>query len=325
MTKRLNLIGQRFGKLIVLDFSHIHKNNTKWLCQCDCGNETVVFGSALINGVTKSCGCLIKERNGKYNFKDLTNLRFGRLLVIKRVSNRIQPSGQEKTMWLCLCDCGKETTSQTQSLISGDSSSCGCLRRENIKLSIFQDLTGKVFGKLTVSHLDSENDLSGTKWICQCECGNILSVFYSNLKRGNTKSCGCMDKESYIASELKNYFTENYNAKKEKKLLKNPDTKYWFRCDIYIPYGENPDLNGFYIEVHGEQHYKINGRHKQQSERSGKTPEEEFEYQKQKDKLKKKYCKKNGHYIEVNLLKIKTVDDAIDYIEKQIKKIIGEK
>ena len=37
---------------------------------------------------------------------DLTGKKFGRLTVIKRDEDRIQPSGQHKARWLCKCDCG---------------------------------------------------------------------------------------------------------------------------------------------------------------------------------------------------------------------------
>lgn len=63
MGKIKDLTGQRFGKLLVdkkLDmrdkYRHIY-----WLCKCDCGGETAVSGSNLLNGSVKSCGCLRKE------------------------------------------------------------------------------------------------------------------------------------------------------------------------------------------------------------------------------------------------------------------------
>lgn len=54
---RLNLIGQRFGKLEVLEVGPLdsHKCYT-WKCQCDCGNIKYIRGSSLKSGNTKSCG-----------------------------------------------------------------------------------------------------------------------------------------------------------------------------------------------------------------------------------------------------------------------------
>ncbi len=62
----LKLTGQRFGKLVVLSRSTGYvspKGNKRstWFCECDCGNSTVVNGSALESGRTKSCGCLIRD------------------------------------------------------------------------------------------------------------------------------------------------------------------------------------------------------------------------------------------------------------------------
>lgn len=62
MSKRLELIGQRFERLIVIGFSHINKwENVCWLCKCDCGKHIIVIGYSLRNGHTRSCGCLWKE------------------------------------------------------------------------------------------------------------------------------------------------------------------------------------------------------------------------------------------------------------------------
>lgn len=52
-----DLTGKRFGKLIVISFDHSNKY-AYWLCECDCGNEKVIRGSNLTEGLVKSCGCL---------------------------------------------------------------------------------------------------------------------------------------------------------------------------------------------------------------------------------------------------------------------------
>ena len=67
-------------------------------------------------------------------FIDLTNQQFGRLTVIKRVEN----SKQGRTRWLCKCTCGKEIITTGYILSSGQSKSCGCLRREHILSSVIK-------------------------------------------------------------------------------------------------------------------------------------------------------------------------------------------
>lgn len=61
MPPKLQLIGQRFGKLVVLCFDRIKNRESFWQCQCDCGNTAVVRGHKLRTGYTKSCGCYYKE------------------------------------------------------------------------------------------------------------------------------------------------------------------------------------------------------------------------------------------------------------------------
>jgi hypothetical protein len=63
MGKKVDLIGQRFGKLTVIDIYDIkdERRNHKWLCKCDCGNTHSVSTTNLLGGVVKSCGCYLKE------------------------------------------------------------------------------------------------------------------------------------------------------------------------------------------------------------------------------------------------------------------------
>lgn len=63
-----DLTGRRFGRLIVLEYAGKRQTNHRWLCECDCGKRTTVESGHLRSGVTKSCGCLQKEkvtRHGK--------------------------------------------------------------------------------------------------------------------------------------------------------------------------------------------------------------------------------------------------------------------
>lgn len=57
-----NLTGKRFGRLVVLGYSHSdHNRNSLWHCRCDCGTETTVYRVGLVGGKTRSCGCLKME------------------------------------------------------------------------------------------------------------------------------------------------------------------------------------------------------------------------------------------------------------------------
>lgn len=62
--RKYNLIGQKFGKLLVLKEGRTTSNIAGWLCQCECGNQLILSTSVLVNNITKSCGCV--KSKGEY-------------------------------------------------------------------------------------------------------------------------------------------------------------------------------------------------------------------------------------------------------------------
>ena len=70
----------------------------------------------------------------------------------------------------------------------------------------FIDLTGRKFGRLTVEKLlpriKTPKGVSQVKYLCRCECGNIVEVFAGNLRKGNTRSCGCLNLEAISERRL---------------------------------------------------------------------------------------------------------------------------
>lgn len=59
---RKNIKDKVFGKLTALNFDYTDGKYSYWLCECECGNLTKVRISSLINGSTKSCGCIHIEQ-----------------------------------------------------------------------------------------------------------------------------------------------------------------------------------------------------------------------------------------------------------------------
>jgi len=57
------LVGQRFGRLLVSDRAGARHGRVTWSCYCDCGAHVEVVSNALTSGHTKSCGCWRTERN----------------------------------------------------------------------------------------------------------------------------------------------------------------------------------------------------------------------------------------------------------------------
>lgn len=116
---------------------------------------------------------------------DLTGRTFDMLSVIKRVEDN-KPG---RPMWMCKCECGNiVVVSSTNLLKKNGTKSCGCLRHKSSSLI---NLKGMVFDKLTVIQRDTTAKPGKAKWICQCECGNVVSVLSESLRNGKTTSCGC--------------------------------------------------------------------------------------------------------------------------------------
>src|SRR4030067_2064423 len=66
------------------------------------------------------------------------------------------------------------------------------------------DLTGKIFTNLTVLELaEDRTHCGGCVWTCKCTCGNIVKATSTGLKSGNNKSCGCLQKISWIKNRPK--------------------------------------------------------------------------------------------------------------------------
>lgn len=322
----IDISGNKYGRLTVLKLDYIHpRMGAYWICRCECGKEKSIFGASLKNGKTASCGCYNSEKSSdrsRKSYNDISNQKFGRLTTIQRLYD-----SNDEPRWECFCDCGKKVFVRYNMLVSGRTKSCGCYMRDRIRESNFEDLSNQRFGKLLAIEESIRDDNSKkeqrVRWTCKCDCGKIISVVARDLKNGNTKSCGCLGKQSWIAVKVKKYFVKKYDSIEEYKVTKNPDTGHWLPYDIYIPHGQNTKLNGFYIELNGEQHYKINPWHISQAKRRKSTPEEEFKRQKNRDKLKKKFARKNGTYIEIDLRKIKTTEEVIEYIERIIEKTLS--
>lgn len=187
MTKLNDLTGKRFGEITVIEraddyISPSGNKATRWKCKCDCGNEFIVKSSRLTSGRVASCGCnelenLISETIGK---------KFGKLTCME-YSHKEYGVGH---FFKFKCDCGNEIIRNISRVRTGKINSCGCLRKENAREAVFQDLTGKRFNYLTVIEYIGRNN-GRTMWKCKCDCGNEVNVDSNSLKSGNTTACGC--------------------------------------------------------------------------------------------------------------------------------------
>ncbi len=57
------------------------------------------------------------------------------------------------------------------------------------------NLTGNRFGRITVLNRSSNTKQGDSRWTCVCDCGNYLTVLGRSLRRGHTRSCGCLQRD----------------------------------------------------------------------------------------------------------------------------------
>ena len=121
--KRIDLVGQRFGRLLVIAYEGTRDYAARWTCQCDCGTQISVATGKLTTGWTQSCGCLHSDsakKVGAATAKDLTNMRFGNLVALMPTAKRMGSS----VVWHCMCDCGASRDVSSDALIQGRTVGC---------------------------------------------------------------------------------------------------------------------------------------------------------------------------------------------------------
>jgi hypothetical protein len=212
--KRLDLSGQKFGRLTVLTFFETRNGKSKWLCRCDCGKEKVVSATDLKSGNTKSCGCLNLERaienikGRKRKAIPMIGKRFGKLVVLSEAK-----SNRREKRYLCQCDCGNKHAVLGTLLRNGKVRSCGCFQKETARRHCLSmagrpspravDLIGQKFEALTVLEKAEKTNTGQQKWKCVCECGNIVFPTTAHLRSGHTISCGCLGLKHATEAKIK--------------------------------------------------------------------------------------------------------------------------
>ncbi len=67
---RKNILGNRYGRLtVMLDCGQVKNGAYQYIVQCDCGESKIILGHSMINGSTKSCGCIRREAIITKNYK----------------------------------------------------------------------------------------------------------------------------------------------------------------------------------------------------------------------------------------------------------------
>ena len=105
----------------------------------------------------------------------------------------------KRAYWNCHCTlCGNDKAIREDCLRVKNRISCGCYkyteahRQKAKEANPITDITGNVYGQLTVLGLSDKRNGKQILWKCQCSCGKIVDVQAGNLKDGNSTTCGDM-------------------------------------------------------------------------------------------------------------------------------------
>lgn len=125
-----SLVGQRFGKLLVLEDSgqRTPQGQVIWKCLCDCGNIAYVSTGNLRDGHVKSCGCIKVGRPMTYN-DDYIGQKYNMLTILEHLITQ-----HTEQNYLCKCDCGNLCVARISDLINGKRVSCGCTKSSGEQL-----------------------------------------------------------------------------------------------------------------------------------------------------------------------------------------------
>ncbi|CAE6714179.1 hypothetical protein [Paraburkholderia haematera] len=205
---RYDLTGKTFERLKAISRDGVNTHGRVYYqCQCECGKTKRVRAHSLMSGQAKSCGCLRAElreaaagqepkKTGRpaRTFDGLTIVQWAERtgLSIGALKARVLDHGHPMPAHLTpeaiavrkrAAEKAKQPKPQKQPA----------------------DLTGRVFGRLTVTAREGKREGNGRNvfWICSCSCGSGKVVRADSLTQGQTTSCGCVHKELSAARMAK--------------------------------------------------------------------------------------------------------------------------
>ena len=236
--KKLDLTGQRFGKLTVLEPAENIGSRTAWRCRCDCGQETTVTTKQLRGGSRTSCGCDRTCHDDTPGAAGLASLTYVDGTCVEMIRTRTvrsnNTSGVPGVEWMAkkqrwrasICFKGKR-----RYLGSYEKFEDAVKARKKAEEDVFDMFLDTHSGKMPQSELrpieevcppiardysQQRLDLTGqqfgmltvlgpaedigsmTAWRCRCECGKETVVMTGHLRDGHTTSCGCKPSGTFI-------------------------------------------------------------------------------------------------------------------------------
>lgn len=215
-------IGDKIGELTLLSFKVNEDNCIRWECRCSCG-EKLYLKSTELNG-RRTCG---KHNNPN----DIVGKKFNKLIVLQHLDYF---KGNNR-YYQCRCDCGTVFEVSRSNIISGHTSSCGCIRSKN------EEQISQLLNILNKAYIKNKtyNDLRGNnKQFLKFDffIDNQYIIEYDGQQHFNYANNGWNNKE-------------NFEKTRKRDLIKN---KYCFDNNIpliRIPYDADYTIDDLRLET----------------------------------------------------------------------------
>lgn len=234
MSKMIDITGQRFGRLTVLERAENSKDGkARWICKCDCGNIKTILGTHLRRGKIVSCGCYSHEKASEMFLDNLSGKKFGKLTVLERVPGNV--NGHVK--WKCQCECGSIVEVHATALRAGHTRSCGCV---------------KSYGEEKISQLLTNNNIDFIKQYTFSDCcinnNNYKTILkfdfaifdkqkelqylieYDGIQHFKSADCGWNNQEHYNNLKERDQIKNEYCLKNNIPLIRIPYIHYNDLC-----------------------------------------------------------------------------------------------
>jgi hypothetical protein len=223
MPNPLDLVGHRFGRLVVIAGCHSGGRRRQVQCRCDCGAACVVAVAELRRGETQSCGCLRREQllvrsfrhgeAGKRVADRTPEYRAWQEMKRRCYDPQRKHFGNYGGRGIRVCDAWRESFPAFLADVGRRPPGCSLdridpngdyepanvrwanarLQRRNQRQPCVM-LAGQQFGRLRV--VDEVPAVGReVRWRCLCACGAEVIVSGAHLTSGHTKSCGCIKRE----------------------------------------------------------------------------------------------------------------------------------
>lgn len=243
MPSKINLIGQKFGKLTVIEETKERKNKSVvWICKCECGRQEKFSTKELRSDGIIQCHCCGNNRKPNSNLlENIIGKKFNSLTVLEKTEKR----AGGKILYKCKCDCGNITYVNRTDLQSGHILSCGCVKLKYKK--------GDIINNKKILDLNGyqQHDKSKHHHYYRCKC-LLCGREYDALSQTLEKSIGCGCQKSIGENNIKQIL-DNNNIQYIREYV-FPGTLYRFDFAILNNKKEIIRL----IEFDGQQHFEKN-------------------------------------------------------------------